>query len=734
MRLVRTAVALPLVALALVVAGCSTKSQSSAPTEPIVVPPDASGLALRPAGGVDVRYGADHTTIAIGDFNGDGQLDLAVALCTVSKVGLFFGSGDGTFAAGPELETGSGPWKVAAGDFNGDGKLDLITANQRSGSITVLLGNGDGTFQPKVDSPAGTDPGWVEVGDLDGDGRLDAVVAPPPFEFGSIQFHRHDGSGAVGVLLGHGDGTFGTMANVLTGVGANVVAIGDLDGDHKLDIVAVASGAGGLSVLLGKGDGTFAASRIYASGPNPRGLALGDLNGDGKIDAVAIDFSSNILSVLLGRGDGTLSDRAEYRTATAPVAVAIGDVDGDGRADVVYTTLSALDLTSVRGPQEIGVFFGKGDGTFRGALHSSAGVTHSYFMTLADLDGDGRPELAVTNLGYLDWLTYPAQYFPVGVYRLNSGTPLTVSPPRAGGVSPGDVPISFAASAGSVARDVSWSLSPAVGTLSNTTGSTVRYTPPATVAAPQVVQLIATYGSEAVTTEISLSNQVAWPLGSTSAPNGFLEYLPPGYDDGFARPLLVFLQGAGGNGNGTTDLTTRLASWAIPAMLAYGGWPADYPFIVLSPQHPGNPAVIDCPSAAEVAGFVTWAIANYRVDPKQVYLTGLSCGSSAAWDYIGLHTDSQVAAAVLLVGSPGAAWNNAGCNLGRVAIWALHGSLDNPGPEQAVMSQLLACPAPPRRDAVFTLIPGGSHYIFDDIYLGRLGYDVFDWLLAHPKP
>lgn len=713
-------------------ADVTTVAVTCTTTAPVDVPADSAGLSLLPAGGVDVRYGADHATLAIADLDRDGHPDLAVAYDTANRVGVFLGRGDGTFEARPEPTTGSGPWKVAVGDLDGDGRPDLVTANRRAGSLSVLLGNGDGTFQPRRDVPAGAAPGWVEVSDLDGDGKQDLVVSGAPFELGGLVVSGRQGTGAAGVLMGNGDGTFDPLAEVSSGAGLNVAALGDLDGDHRPDLVLADPGAGGLGVLLGKGDGTFAPRRTYPSGPEPRGLALGDLDGDGALDAVASDFAASTLSVFLGRGDGTFSGRVDYRTGRAPASVAIGDVDGDARADVVVTTLTALDLTSDRTDQRISVFFGRGDGTFRGALHSAVAVAHPAFASLADLDGDGRPELAVANLGYLDWLAYPAPYYPVGVYRVGGGAPLTVAPPRAGGVSLGGGPVTFAASAGGVAREVTWSLSPDIGTLSGTSGTTVRYTPPAAGASPRVVRLVAAAGGEQVVAEIGLSAQVERPRGSTTAPSAFLEYLPPGYEDGLPRPLLVFLHGSAGNGNGVTNVSANLVSWAVPAMIAHGGWSPDHPFIVLSPQHFSLGS--ECALGPEVAAFVDWAVAHYRVDPKRVFLTGLSCGSRAAWDYLGLYQDSKVAAAALLVGSPGAAWTRAGCDLGKVAIWALHGADDSPQAEQAVMDQLLACPAPPRRDAAFTLVPGGSHYIFDDIYLGRLGLDVFGWLLEHPKP
>ncbi|MBI5070145.1 MAG: VCBS repeat-containing protein [Deltaproteobacteria bacterium] len=677
-----------------------------------------------------MRYGADHTTVAVGDLNGDGRPDLAVVYHTASRVGVFLGQVAGTFAAASELTTGARPWKVAMGDFNGDARPDLVTANGEAGSVSVFLGIGDGTFGAKADFPAGADAGWVEVADFNGDGALDLVVGGSPYGFGSYLLTGYRGPSTAGVLLGNGDGTFRAVASVLTGTSPTVVAVGDLDGDGKLDLVVATSGAGGLSVLMGRGDGTFASKGVLASGPSPVTVALGDLNGDGRLDAVTTDLVSSTLSAFMGKGDGTFSPRVDYQTPSAPVGLTIGDLDGDGHADVAFTTLA----TTTRGPWEISVFFGKGDGTFRGAVRSSLGVNDPCFVTLADLDADGRPEITAANMGFLDYLDYPARYFPVGFYRVTGGAPLTVTPPTAGGVSPGGRPIRFAASSGGTPRTVSWSLSPAVGTLSANSGTSVEYTPPAEPASPpQAVELVADAGSEQVRVAIFLSTQVERPLGSTSAPSGFLEYLPPGYDDGLPRPLLVFLQGSAGNGDGVTTLSSNLTTWGVPAMLAHGGWPAEYPFVVLSPQHVGP----SWAPAAELEVFLDWAMASYRVDPKQVYLTGLSWGAFTAWDYLKSFRDSRVAAAVLIAGDPRIGATYDVCPVGAVAIWTLHGTSDDAVPvqgERDAMNRLIACPAPPRREAILTLIPGGSHYVFDDIYLGRLGYDVFGWLLAHPKP
>jgi hypothetical protein len=160
--------------------------------------------------------------------------------------------------------------------------------------------------------------------------------------------------------------------------------------------------------------------------------------------------------------------------------------------------------------------------------------------------------------------------------------------------------------------------------------------------------------------------QAAIPLGTDGAPNGFYEYLPPGYGDGVPRPLLVFWHGWGMSGNGSFDLDSVLAC-CPPGMVNEGTWPASLPFVLLSPQTSTN-----CQAGKEIGPFIAWALAHCTVDPKRVFLTGSSCGSERSWNYLANHTDQQVAAALLMAGDPGSAWTQAGCDLGKVAIWAFH--------------------------------------------------------------
>ena len=183
------------------------------------------------------------------------------------------------------------------------------------------------------------------------------------------------------------------------------------------------------------------------------------------------------------------------------------------------------------------------------------------------------------------------------------------------------------------------------------------------------------------------------PEGSTASPLGYAEYLPPDYGEPGLSPLLVFLHGAGESGDGSTEQLAYLSSTAIPAYIAFDGWPDDRPFVVLAPQHEvigelapyaacdtvefygscamalqhdlGHPEQDSlCSRPNDIAAFLSYAIATYDVDPTRVYLTGLSCGAFGAWEYLSLYGDGHVAAVVPIAGEGRPAFATAGCALG----------------------------------------------------------------------
>lgn len=302
--------------------------------------------------GVDYATGNDPVAVALGDLNGDGALDLVTANPEDIDVSVLLGRGDGTFPMRKEYSTALGPTSVAIGDMNGDGRLDLVVATafdgltQEVSAISVLLGNGDGTFRTHADYPTAWSPSAVQLADLNGDGFLDVATAnlEDPVSHPAA-------ANAISVLLGNGDGTLQSHVEYAIGTShdnraALDVAIGDLNTDGIPDLVAADafSAEKQLSVLLGNGDGTFQSHVEYspaAASGDLRSIAIADLNGDGKLDLVATGPApfgeQNNVDILPGRGDGTFPTSTQASTGgLQPTDVTAGDLNGDGKVDVIF--------------------------------------------------------------------------------------------------------------------------------------------------------------------------------------------------------------------------------------------------------------------------------------------------------------------------------------------------------------------------------------------------------------
>ncbi|HBI41831.1 MAG TPA: hypothetical protein DDY78_03115 [Planctomycetales bacterium] len=435
-------------------------------------------LSFSPA--VIYPVGASPQAVVTGDFNGDGRLDLAVANLSSNTVSILLGNADGTFQAAQNFATGAGPQSLAVGDFNGDGKLDLVTVN--ANDVSVLLGNGNGAFQApqSLVLPGQFPPGYtgstalpqaptsVAVGDINGDGKLDLAVR------GVTAFTVLTGSGYYGnyyttytdgyvnVLLGNGDASFTPKAaSHLDNGDPSALALGDFNGDGKLDVVAVTTSGSGVSVLPGNGDGTLQAPVHSASGVGFNSVVTGDLNGDGKLDLVTRSSDGNGVLVQKGNGDGTFQAPADIPLPGLflanysgveplplpqhPEAVVVGDLNGDGKLDLAVTTTSSYSVFTGSGyygnyysavyKGNVNVLLGHGDGTFTDAQIAPLNGANPYALAAGNFNGDAFPDLAVADpwansvsvlLNAGDWSTTSPSSFSV------SGFPASTTAGEAG--------------------------------------------------------------------------------------------------------------------------------------------------------------------------------------------------------------------------------------------------------------------------------------------------------------
>jgi hypothetical protein len=389
--------------------------------------PAAEAPPMKFSGAVNYYAGPYPASVAIADVNGDGHPDLVVADNGSigggsSYVSVLLGDGDGTFQPAVTYAAGGlGAVSLAVADVNGDGRPDLVVAILWSSSVVVLLGNGDGTFRaPVTYSSGGYEAESVAIGDVNGDGKPDLLVANLCAEGGC-------GNGSVTLLLGNGDGTFQSPLSYSSGgYEAESIAIGDVNGDGKPDLVVAnrcssyGNCFGAVGVLLGNGDGTFQTPVSYSVGgydPDyslPVSVAIGDLNGDGYPDLVVTNqcksdcgdgFGPDGVSVLLGNGDGTFQDPVSYSSGgVQATSVAIGDVNGDGKPDLVVANWCEHVGCKGAADGSASVLLGNGDGTFQAPINYAVfghGYASKYYepysVVIGDVNGDGRADLVTAN-------------------------------------------------------------------------------------------------------------------------------------------------------------------------------------------------------------------------------------------------------------------------------------------------------------------------------------------------
>jgi hypothetical protein len=355
--------------------------------------------------------GPNAATATLLDYDGDGNLDVAVPDPALPGVALFRGNGDGTLASHVSYVVQANPRAVVSADMDGDGIPDIVTANGQSQSISILSGTGNGLDAVPA-YPMPMTPYEIVLKDFNSDGNLDVAAA-----------HNLPNGPIMSVLLGAGGGAFQPATTYSGGKNARALTAGDFDNDGVFDLAVTnesSTGQNRVTVFLGQGDGTFQSGGNYAVGASPSSVTSGDFDADGIVDLAVANQSGNSVSVLLGEGGGAFALAVDYAAGTEPHDVQTADFNGDAVLDLAVT------CTYYCGTR---IILGNGAGTFSTYAGYAIGQ-NSKDLLAADFNYDGHTDLLAADDYGVSVLFNAADWGPVPI---GGASQWNVTPTRAGG-------------------------------------------------------------------------------------------------------------------------------------------------------------------------------------------------------------------------------------------------------------------------------------------------------------
>lgn len=376
-------------------------------------------------------------SITIGDFNKDGNQDLAISMEIINlngQVSILLGDGLGGFSGNTEVPVGFGPSSIAVGDFNGDGNQDIANANRDGNTVSIRLGDGLGGFNGNAEISVGLSPISLVIGDFDGDGKQDFATA-------------NITSNTVSIRLGHGNqGLFKGNTEVPVGNTPWSIAVGDFDRDGKQDFATANSGSNTISIRMGYGNqGQFKGNTDFpVGGFNPTSLAIADFDGNSIQDIATSNSANNTVSINFGYGNGTFTGFKNFYVGNNPFSLVIGDFNTDGIHDIATANLNSnFIFTLFGGMNEINVSgnsnsISDGDNTPYINDHTDFGsvASNTTVVRTFTIQNSGATELAINAITVIGG---DASLFTIGA--LNPSSPIA-----AGGSA--NFTVSFASSIG----------------------------------------------------------------------------------------------------------------------------------------------------------------------------------------------------------------------------------------------------------------------------------------------